>query len=286
MGRVAEDIGQEASANWLMRSISRMMRPIVGFTVGRVSCSAMVDLVRELYVDEARKHLARQSDGKVTYSALALITGMDGRAIKAVESNRGRDYEPSDVCSEAAILEMWSRDEAFLDPDTGKPAELLIHGPHRTFQRLVTRSAGRAITAHTALESLVDSGNVKVNAEGTHVRLVDYRYMPVTPSDVTAIESGSFAINRLGRSILHNSRREAETDSWLQQDRWSTCIPAHRLDQVRSEVRALLSSHISELEDYLESREETPLDHEECSVGIGWYYWEDAANETSGKVSA
>lgn len=275
MGQVAEDIGHEASANWLMRSISRMMRPIVGFTVGRVSCSALVDLLRELYVEEARKRLALESDGKVTYSALALITGMDGRAIKAVENKQGRDYEPADVCSEAAILEMWYRDESFHDPNTGQPAELLIHGPGRTFQRLVQRAAGRAITPQTVLERLVNGGNVSVNAERTHVQLLDWRCMPITPSDVTAIESGSFAINRLGRSILHNSERDQQTESWLQQDRWSTTIPADMVPRVRAEVRALLTRHITEIEDYLEAKETQPLDKPESSVGVGWYYWED-----------
>lgn len=282
MGQAARKINPETSANWLMRSIARMVRPVVAFTVGRVSCSALVDLIRELYIDEARRHLARSTDGKVTYSALSLITGMDGRAIKAVEQNGGRDYEPSDVCSEAAILEMWHRDDAFRDANTGKPADLLIHGPGRTFQRLVQRAAGRAITTHTVLDRLIDSGNIEVNEEGTHVRLLDWRYMPISHSDVTAIESGSFAINRLGRSILHNSSRGEATPAWLQQDRWSTCIPREAVPQVRSEIRELLSHHITQIEEYLEEKETTPLDQSESSIGIGWYYWEEIQDSPSG----
>lgn len=283
MGEAARSVNPETSANWLMRSISRMIRPIVGFTVGRVSCSALVELVREIYIDEARRYLAKQTDGKVTYSALSLVSGMDGRAIKTVEQNKGRDYEASDVCSEAAILEMWHRDEAFKDPNTGESAELLIHGPGRTFQRLVQRAAGRAITSHTVLERLIDSGNVEVNDADTHVRLLDRRYMPITPSDVTAIESGSFAINRLGRAILHNSERDAETASWLQQDRWSTSIPVEAVPQVRAEIRELLSRHIAQFEDFLEDKETQPLDRPESSVGVGWYYWEDVPREDGNK---
>lgn len=279
MGEAATNLDLSTSANWLMRSISRMVRPIVGFTVGRISCSALVDLVRELYVDEARRYLSRQDGGKVTYSALSLITGMDIRAIKAVEANAGRDYEPSDVCSEAAILEMWDGDASFKDPDTGKPARLLIHGPGRTFQRLVQRAAGRAITSQTVLSRLVDSGNVEVNDAQTHVRLLDRRFMPISPSDVTAIESGSFAINHLGRSILHNSSRDPETESWLQQDRWSTSIPRHAVPQIRADIRELLNHHILQLEEYIEAREVHPLDQAESSVGVGWYYWESAPDD-------
>lgn len=275
MGEAARNINVEASANWLMRSIARMIRPIVGFTVGRISCAALVDLVREIYIDEARHHLAKSASGKVTYSSLALITGMDGRAIKAIEAKTGRDYEASDVCSEAAILEMWHRDEAFQDPDTGEAAELLIHGPGRTFQRLVQRAAGRAITAHTVLDLLVESGNVQVNDEGTHVKLLDWRHMPISTSDMAVIESGSFAVNRLGRSILHNSSRDEDTPPWLQQDRWSTTIPRKAVPQVRAELRELLSHHIRQIEKYLEQNETQPLGESESSVGVGWYYWED-----------
>ncbi len=275
MGEAVRQANPETSANWLMRSITRMIRPIVGFTVGRVSCSALVDLVREVYIEEARQQLSKTTNGKVTYSALALITGMDGRAIKAIEQNSGRDYEASDVCSEAAILEMWNRDDAFRDPDTGEAAELLIHGPGRTFQRLVQRAAGRAITAHTVLDLLVASGNVQVNEDGTRVRLLDWRHMPISTSDMAVIESGSFAVNRLGRSILHNSLRDNDTPPWLQQDRWSTTIPRKAVPQVRAELRELLSHHIRQIERYLEQNETQPLGASESSVGVGWYYWED-----------
>lgn len=286
MGEAVRNVNPENSANWLMRSIARMIRPIIGFTVGRISCSALIDLVREIYVLEARRHLAQQQQGKVTYSALSLITGMDGRIIKSIEAKSGREYEPSDVCSEAAILEMWHSDEAFRDADAEEPAELLIHGPGRTFQRLVQRAAGRAITAHTVLDRLIENGNVRVNEEGTHVRLLNRHYMPLTPSDVTAIESGSFAINRLGRAILHNSSRDSETPSWLQQDRWSTSIPQDAVPELRTAIRALLMEHIDQVEDQLEEREIQPFDRPECSVGVGWYYWEDIPEQKKNDTQA
>jgi len=275
MGEAVRHANPETSATWLMRSIARMVRPIIGFTVGRISCAALVELVREVYLEEARRKLSNTTNGKVTISALALISGMDGRAIKSIEQNSGREYEASDVCSEAAILEMWHRDQAFQDPDTGQPAELLIHGPGRTFQRLVQRAAGRAITAHTVLELLVGGGNVQVNDEGTHVKLLDWRHMPISTSDIAVIESGSFAVNRLGRSILHNSLRDEETPPWLQQDRWSITIPRNAVPQVRAELRELLSHHIRQIENYLEQNETQRLGESESAVGVGWYYWED-----------
>lgn len=276
MGQAVVHDQNRAQVGWLINAMERMIRPLVRFAVGRVSCSALVELVREVYVTEARRYLEAENPGKrVTTSALSLLCGMDGRAIKACES-RDQELALADVCSEAAILELWSIDESFVDEASGEPAELLIHGPHGTFQRLVSRAAGRAVTPQTALDRLLESGNVRLSDDSTRVRLIDPFYMPVAPSERTAIEAGSFAINRLGKSIMHNTNHLNKGDPrWLQQDRWSTCIPADRIEIVRAEIREILERNILQVEDYVKEREFLDVESEECSVGIGWYYWED-----------
>lgn len=280
MGQVAGSTETRVDIGWLMKAMTRMIRPIVRFAVGRVSCAALVELVREAYVVEAREYLQEMNpDKRVTRSALALLCGMDGRAIKAFEEAAGREYALSDVCSEATILETWTIDPDFLDQETGAPAELLIHGPHATFQRLVSRAAGRAVTAQTALDRLLESGNVCLTSNNTSVQLVDPVFMPVAPSEKTAIEAGSFAISRLGKAIMHNTNRARGSSGsrWLQQDRWSTDIPAARLETVRSEIRAILEKNIRSAEDYFRAEESRESDSSDCSVGIGWYYWEEAS---------
>lgn len=270
--------GQHEDISWLIEAMTRMVRPIVRFAVGRVSCAALVNLIREIYVEEARAYLqAENPERKVTRSALALLCGMDGRAIKSFEESPERQYTPSDVCSEAAILETWVTDENFWDSELNEPAELLIHGPHGTFQRLVSRAAGRAVTPQTALEQLLEGGNVELTRADTHVRLVNPSYMLVPKSEKSAIEAGSFAVNRLGKAVVHNTSEVDEGSSpWLQQDRWSMRIPKSRLEIIRREVRELLKRHIHDVEQYLEQEESDPSQDLECSVGVGWYYWEDA----------
>ncbi|NBB92089.1 MAG: hypothetical protein GVY32_02850, partial [Gammaproteobacteria bacterium] len=84
MGQVAAKGSPREDINWLVEAMTRMARPLVRFAIGRVSCSALVNLIREIYVEEAREYLEEQNpDRKVTRSALALICGMDGRAIKS-----------------------------------------------------------------------------------------------------------------------------------------------------------------------------------------------------------
>lgn len=276
-------VQQRADISWLIKAIVRMARPLVRFSVGRVSCTALVNLIREIYVSEAKEYLKAQNpDRKVTRSALTLLCGMDSRAIAALEENSSKSYTVSDVSSQSAILEMWHRDDAFRDPETGEPAQLLIHGPHGTFQRLVSRAAGRAVTPQTALESLLESGNIELNSDGTHVRLIDSFYKPVKDSEKTAIEAGSLAVNLLGKSIVHNTNRHTRNQpSWVQQDRWSVRIPCHRVEILRRELRETLERNIQEVEHCLESEEMETSEGAECSVGIGWYYWEERGSSNS-----
>lgn len=93
MGQVAHTHDQHGDIQWMMAAMARMFRPLIRFSVGRVSCSALVDMIKELYVAEAREHLQQQNpDRRVTYSSLALLCGIDGRAIQAIERNSGRTY--------------------------------------------------------------------------------------------------------------------------------------------------------------------------------------------------
>lgn len=167
-------------------------------------------------------------------------------------------------------------DEAFTDQSSGEPAELLIHGPHGTFQRLVTRAAGRAVTPQTALERLLESGNIELSKDETRVRLIDPFYKPVKDSERTAIEAGSLAISRLGKSVAHNiDGMSSSSPPWLQQDRWSMRIPASRLETIRKSIREILKRHILEVEGCMEAEEKKPSEATECAVGVGWYYWEN-----------
>jgi len=279
MSQQASLAQQTVDINWLVEAMIRMIRPVIRLAVGRVSCSALVNLVREVYVAEAKAHLKAQNpQRKVTRSALALLCGLDSRAIAALEDNVNKTYSVSDVSSPGYILEMWNKDQDFRDPNNDGPAELLIHGPHGTFQRLVSRAAGRAVTPQTALDTLLESGNIQLNSEGTHVKLIDPIYKPVKDSEKTAIEAGCLAVNLLGKSIVHNTNRRAPSQSpWLQQDRWSYRIPCDRLSVVRNEIREILEKHIQEVEIHLEAEEKETHNAAQCSVGIGWYYWEERA---------
>lgn len=278
MTQQAKQTHPENDVGWLIDAVSRMLRPIVRLAIGRISCNALVALIRAIYVAEARAYLEAQNPARrVTRSALALLCGMDGRAIQQYEEASDKDYSASDLCSEAAILDLWQSDEDFVDSETGLARELLVHGPQGTFQRLVSRAAGRAVTAQTALDRLLESGNVALNADGTHVRLVNGHFHLGARPERGGIEAGSLSFNRLGRAVNHNIHRHPNEPGWLQQDRWTLRVPVSRLDAFRAEVRALLLAQIQQIETCLDSEEGRRNEGPLSAVGIGWYYWEDSS---------
>ncbi|MFU8832849.1 MAG: DUF6502 family protein [Wenzhouxiangella sp.] len=272
---------KQSDVGWLIQSTARILRPVIRFVMGRVSCKVLTELMREIYIAEARRYLKEKNQNQVvTSAALAAMSGLDSRAIKAIQKSAGKEYTQAEICVEANILEMWAENPLFHD-DQGRPAELNIHGPNRTFQGLVWRAAGRAVTPQTVLDDLVRSGNVEIASTNDRVRLLSPFYCNIRPSEQTTIVAGSLALHRLGSVLCHNIQRadNSAIPAWVQQDRWSIDIPAERLDQVRMDIRAVLDKHIKEVENQLAQAEIKPPRANQHSVGVGWYYWEVSKDE-------
>ena len=268
--------GQSHDAEWLITAIERILRPVVRLLVGRISCNAFTNLVRQLYVEEGRQHLNETDpDRRVTKSALALLTGLDTRAISHLE-DATQDYSIVDLSPEAAVLGVWADDQTYLDRDSGEPMKLPIYGRGLTFQTLVTRTVGRNVTCPTVLEKLTESGNVEV-VDDNYVVLRNKFYVPVRGSERTVLEAGSFAMNRLASALNHNldhADSDSSEDRWLQQDRWTKRLPPERLEQFRTDIRELIERHIKEAEQAMEPHESPVRTSEHYSAGVGWYYWE------------
>jgi hypothetical protein len=263
--------------SWLVEAASRVLRPAVRFVMGKVPCSVLIELLKEVYLAEAARFLQSKNPGKpVTNSALAALSGLDGRVIKAIQHSERGDYGNADLCAEAAILEMWSVNPLFLNEE-GQPAELVLHGPGRSFQGLVRRAAGRAVTPQTVLDDLLSNQNIELDEARGVVRLLNPMFSNIEPSDKTAIVAGSHASCRLAKSVAHNMRRASDptVPAWLQQDRWSVRIPPDRVDAIRGEIRQLLERNIDEVVGVLAREEKDLRNHHQSIVGVGWYYWEE-----------
>lgn len=276
MERAGSSQQRAQDTGWLITSVERMLRPMVRLLVGRMSCNVVVDLIKQIYVQEAKRRLLTEDpERRVTKSALALMTGLDTRMITALEGAT-HEYSFTDLSPESAVLEIWANDKTYLELETGEPRILPIYGRGLSFQTLVTRTIGRNVTCPTVLDRLVESGNVEV-VDDNFVALKERYFAPIKESERTALDAGSFAVNRLASTIEHNmASQSAGSDKWLQQDRWSRKIPLDRLPAFRRELRVLLDRHIVETEQVMEPHEEPVSNESHYQAGVGWYYWEQS----------
>lgn len=263
-------------------AILRLLRPIARLVLGRMTGTLLLDLMRRVLVEEACRKLEDDNDGRVTLSEVALLTGIDSRMVKQLMTTPPSCTE-ADISREAMVLFRWCNDSDFADPQSGQPADLLMFGPGATFQGLVSRVAGRNVTVQTLLERLEKNGNVEVINEHW-VRLVSHYYNVIEDDEEPMLESGSFAIANLGKTISHNLDHRGEmAQKWIQQQRWSTSLPIERVAELRQQLDNLLRQQVGEATQVIETHESTKVTElNEVMVGVGYFYWECSDQSADG----
>jgi hypothetical protein len=275
LGVMQNNVSQQDDARSITHFLSRVFRKVVRLVIGSVSLPALYDILQAIYVEEAEKKLLRDGS-KPTKSAIALITGLDTRKVSSVLSqNLDTTIQTQSVNPEHALIDMWSSDPFFEDPNTGKPASLPIVGRGRTFQTLVLRSIGRNITVKTVISRLLASGNIRVHQEDVEkVELLSMLYSPISTDRAKQTEVGLVEASRVLSAVIHNMTSDDETRV-PQQGRWTYRLSAKRYKEFRRRTRDLLEKQIKEGESLLEEFEESTKQPGQMTVGIGWYQWRD-----------
>lgn len=252
--------------------VERVIRPFVRLIVGRISCGFLIQQIKRIYIEEARRWIEKNDHhGRVTKSKLAMLSGLDTRTISAIESQgtSPEDCTVGDLCAEAGVLYRWTSNPEFQDAD-GEPRILPIMGKSKSFQSLVSSTIGRNVTYQTVLERLLESGNVEIE-EDEFVRLVSAYYQPVKASEQTIIDAGSLSIGRLTETILFNLEPSERSDRLLQQDRLSRRISKKDLPELKTKARDLTERQILEMETLIDSYESEGNPEDQCLFGVGWY---------------
>ncbi|MGD2130195.1 MAG: DUF6502 family protein [Lysobacterales bacterium] len=259
--------------------LSRVFRKVVRLVIGTVSLPALTDILKGIYVEEAERKLMREGS-KPTKSAIALMTGLDTRVVSALlDQNLDNTIQNQSVNPENALIDMWSSDPFFQDPDTGKPANLPIAGRGRTFQGLVLKSIGRNITVKTVMDRLLAWGAIQVNhGDIDSVELISQTYLPLSDDRVKHTEIGLLEASRILSAVIRNMSSDTETRV-PQQGRWTYRLNAKDYKIFRTKVRQLLEKQIKEGEALLEEFEEAAKQPGQMTVGIGWYQWVDQEPE-------
>ena len=269
------NLNQQDDAKSITHFLSRVFRKVVRLVIGTVSLPALTDILKAIYVEEAQKKLEREGS-KPTKSAIALMTGLDTRVVSSLMA---QDPEAAmhaqSVNPENALIDMWSSDAFFQDPETGNPADLPISGRGRTFQGLVLKSIGRNITVKTVMDRLLAWGAIRVNrGDIDTVELVSKTYLPLTDDRIKHTEIGLLEASRVLGAVIHNMTADPETRV-PQQGRWTYRLSAERYKEFRLRTRDLLDKQIKEGESLLEEFEEATKQPGQITVGIGWYQWGD-----------
>jgi hypothetical protein len=271
-------ISQQDDAKSITHYLSRVFRKVVRLVIGTVSLPALVDILKNLYVEEAQKKLAREGS-KPTKSAIALMTGLDTRVVSTLMEQEEGDLQTLNVNPEHALIDMWSSDIFFRDPQTGKPASLPIVGKGRTFQTLVLRAIGRNVTVKTVIGRLLASRNVRVVQEDVEkVELLSMIYSPISSDKAKQTEVGLIEASRVLTAVIHNMKSDPEIRV-PQQGRWTYRLDPKNYREFRRRARTLLEKQIKEGELLLEEFEEVAKESGQITVGIGWYQWSDREPE-------
>ena len=262
--------------------LSRVFSKVVRLVIGTVSLPALVDILKAIYVDEAKKKLMREGS-KPTKSALALMTGLDTRVVSQVmDQNLESTIQNQNANPENALIDMWCSDPYFQNAEDGKPAALPIAGRGKTFQGLVLRSIGRNITVKTVMDRLLNWGSIRVNSgEIETIELVSRTYLPLTDDRVKHTEIGFLEASRVLSAVIHNMNSDP-TYRVPQQGRWTYRLAPERYKEFRGKARQLLETQIKEGERLLEEFEEPKKQPGQITVGIGWYQWSDHEPEEEG----
>ncbi|MFN2333863.1 MAG: DUF6502 family protein [Wenzhouxiangellaceae bacterium] len=263
----------KSESTFVIEAVHRIFRPIIRLLVGRVNCSFLLDVIRKIYIEEARRELRHQNKGKkVTKSALALMTGLDTRTIDRVDSAMGSDDQTSRAgyTSESAMMERWRSDPEYID-ERGQPRVLPIEGHRGSFSSLVSSCLGRNITASMMLNNLSEAGNIEV-IDGTSVRVLNPWYQAITSSERVLIENGSAALNRLAEVVEKNTRSAPE-NRLLQRERWTLRVQREDLPEIERQCIQATERNIVEIERILEKFEQPGFDWLTVGFGVGWYHW-------------
>jgi hypothetical protein len=140
------------------RVLYPLVRMLIRFGIGAGDLKAIVDSV---YAHAGAESLAARGD-RVTYSKLAVITGINRSFLPAILATPQDEFRPrsrTQLHRAARVLNGWHDDLEF-QTRNGKPAVLAITGKRRSFEQLVHRYSG-GVYYPMLLAELLRAGAVK-----------------------------------------------------------------------------------------------------------------------------
>jgi len=274
---------QEGSA-WLVDLLMQLLRPLVRIVIKAVNYHQFTELLKVVYVEEAKALIEREGRSRVTKSEISMITGLDSRQYPFVYDclgtvkNRMRTSKIKldtfvKVSPEVYLLAFWATDTAFVD-DNGYPRDLPIRSSTGSFEQLVTKYYPRGVTTQTVIKKLVDSGNVEQIGEG-RVRFLNQIFIPITDNKNELIKWGLDAVVNLFNTIEHNLNTEQSENRFFQRQIWSIQVPLDSMFNIQMKLTEFLKKQIAESRDFIDNHDKGRLTEYDSKIGVGYYFFAD-----------
>lgn len=274
--------GREVSI--LTRSVENVFRNLVRLLVGRMTLRRLLDLMREIFIQEAESLLRRERPGKnVALSQLALLTGLDTRTLIRVRgqisARQAAGHERiriEDLSSEARVVEMWARNARYRDPQDDSPRPLTYGSPGSEFEELVREVVkARGVTTQSILERLLGTQSVAQDPESGLLRLITERYSPFdSQHEMSLMSNGMQAIINLTGTVGRNVLAPQE-GRHIQREVWTFRLDPARRAEFNGKVREFLLEMEQQAARVMTPLESDTQHDDQITAGVGFYYFEE-----------
>jgi hypothetical protein len=194
---------QPAFRSALVALSRRVLYPLVRILVRfGVSAGELKSIVDSAYAHAGSQYL-RERGERVTYSRLAVITGINRSFLPALLAKPQDQFQPrsdTQLHRAARVLAGWHEDVRF-QTSRGLPAVLAIRGGRQSFERLVHAYSGGVYYANV-LSELVEAGAVK-QIGSDRVRALR-RSLAVAGANVDYLQTAAQVSGDLLSTLEHN----------------------------------------------------------------------------------
>ena len=270
----------------LTRAVENLFRKLIRFLVGRLSLVKLQEMIRYIYVEEAEGKLRRQKPHRdVPLTRLALLTGLDTRTLARVR-NCDRYRKPlykenrfiKSMTPESCVLDIWSSNSRFVDPDSGKPKQISLHGAGASFEQLVKEAVtSRGVTSQSILASLIADKAVELDDETQSLKLLEKIQAPYkSGNEWGALEVGLLHACSLLDTVFHNFQAVKDGGApFYQRGSWTHRLRLDKRLDFRKIMRDFLEKSDDEAREFMLPYEEKISCEDQLTAGISMFYFEE-----------
>lgn len=274
----------------LTRSLEHLLRAVIRLIVGKLSLVRLEELVRKIYVQESEKRLKLDfPDKRVTLSQLALLTGVDTRALTKITNSQTFSQPAHEdesflrgMTPETQIISFWLTDTRFCNPSNGKPKELSLGQSNSGFAQLVScLGSTRGLTHQSILERLEMAETVEVDHKRQRVKLVTKNFYPFISNDESAmLDVGLWTASLLLGTVASNvERANSGEEKLFQRSSFTYHLPLRRKEKFRKQLTGLLTQSDGKCRTAIANLEDETPQPGQSFGGVSLFYFESEGTD-------